>query len=112
MIASLFLPLALLAAEPDMMPVSEKYAAHDCTVRGVLTTDGVTVLRCANPTAEGISQFAVERGEKRFENLQRDAAWALKEGRPLGVLYSTDPTKNRSGCMPETCRSWMGAELR
>ncbi|MBI1404926.1 MAG: hypothetical protein GC145_02220 [Caulobacter sp.] len=100
-----------MAAEGDG-PVAEGQALATCRVAGVSVQEGLLLIRCAEATADGVTQFGVDRSTRRFEDIRDFAAWAQEKDRPLGVLYYTDPARSPRGCAPDICRHLLGVERR
>ena len=109
---SCLLPGAARAGLEDELPIQEGRAAIVCDIAGVLVHEGLLVIRCAKPTADGLRFFAVERDHRRFEDVRDSANWALEKGRPLAVLYATELRHSPTGCKPENCRAIIGVERR
>ncbi|MCE3288935.1 MAG: hypothetical protein K0R83_947 [Caulobacter sp.] len=110
----------LLAATPglaqagleDELPLQEGRAAVVCDIAGILVHEGLLVIRCAKPTADGLRFFTVERDHRRYADILESANWALEKGRPVAILYATELRHNPGGCKPENCRAILGVERR
>lgn len=96
----------------DELPLNQDRGVVLCNVAGILVHDGLLVIRCAEPSKEGLVFFTVERDTKRYEDVKDFATWAQEKGRPLAILYSNLLRHNPGDCDPKNCRAVLGVERR